>query len=69
MNQDEFEAKVKAIHERVLSKNSSAEKENTYTESLFESIKHINEYGQEVWYARELAKVLDYIQSHGSVSK
>ena len=60
MNQDEFEAKVKAIHERVLSKNSSAEEENTYTESLFESIKHINEYGQEVWYARELAKVLDY---------
>ena len=60
MNQDEFEAKVKAMHERVLSKNSSAEKENTYTESLFESIKHINEYGQEVWYARELAKVLDY---------
>ena len=60
MNQDEFEAKVKTIHERVLSKNSSAEKENTYTESLFESIKHINEYGQEVWYARELAKVLDY---------
>lgn len=60
MNQDEFEAKVKAIHERVLSKNSSAKEENTYTESLFESIKHINEYGQEVWYARELAKVLDY---------
>lgn len=60
MNQDEFEAKVKAIHERVLSKNSSAEEENTYTESLFESIKHINEYGQEIWYARELAKVLDY---------
>lgn len=60
MNQDEFEAKVKAIHERVLSKNCSAEEENTYTESLFESIKHINEYGQEVWYARELAKVLDY---------
>lgn len=60
MNQDEFEAKVKAIHERVLSKNSSAEEENTYTESLFESIKHINAYGQEVWYARELAKVLDY---------
>lgn len=51
---------MKAIHERVLSKNSSTEEENTYTESLFESIKHINEYGQEVWYARELAKVLDY---------
>ena len=33
---------------------------NTYTESLFESIKHINEYGQEFWYARELSKVLEY---------
>ena len=29
-------------------------------ESLFESIKHINEYGQEYWYARELQLVLQY---------
>ena len=29
-------------------------------ENLFESIKHINEYGQEYWTARELQPVLDY---------
>lgn len=29
-------------------------------ESLFESIKHINEYGMEYWTARELLKVLQY---------
>ena len=31
-----------------------------YNEMVFEDIKHINEYGQEYWYARELAKVLEY---------
>lgn len=31
-----------------------------YSEHTFESIKHINEYGQEFWYARELARVLEY---------
>ena len=31
-----------------------------YNEQTFESIKHINEYDQEVWYAHELAKVLEY---------
>ena len=30
------------------------------TTNLFEAIKHINEYGQEYWYARELMKVLGY---------
>lgn len=34
--------------------------EETYTEKIFEDIKHINEYGQEFWYARELSKVLGY---------
>ena len=29
-------------------------------ENVFESIKHINKYGQEFWYARELAKSLGY---------
>ena len=29
-------------------------------ESLFEDIKHINEYGQEYWSARELIPVLEY---------
>lgn len=31
-----------------------------YTESVFESIKHINEYDQEFWYARELQEALQY---------
>ena len=31
-----------------------------YEEKIFEEIKHINEYGEEFWYARELQKVLDY---------
>ena len=31
-----------------------------YTEETFENIKHINEAGQEFWYARELSKVLQY---------
>lgn len=31
-----------------------------YSEQTFESIKHINEYGQEFWYARELARALEY---------
>lgn len=31
-------------------------------ESLFENIKHINEYGQEYWTARELQPILEYKQ-------
>ena len=31
-----------------------------YTERLFEDIKHIDENGNEFWYARELQKVLEY---------
>lgn len=33
---------------------------SNYSESVFESIKHINEYGQEFWYARELQEALEY---------
>ena len=33
---------------------------NQYTDSIFESIKHLDENGNEFWYARELQKVLDY---------
>lgn len=31
-----------------------------YTEQTFESIKHIDDYGQEYWLARELSRVLQY---------
>lgn len=62
MNQKEFESRVKEIHERVLSKALSPEEENNYTESLFESIKYVNEYGQEFWYARDLQTALEYTE-------
>ena len=42
-------------HDEFLSKE-----ETNYSESLFESIKHINEYGQEFWYARDLQVALEY---------
>ena len=32
------------------------------TEKLFESIKHVDEFGNEYWEARELQKVLGYVQ-------
>ena len=60
MNEQEFQDQLRALSERVLSKAMSQEEENNYTESLFESIKHINEYGNEFWYARELSKILEY---------
>jgi len=31
-----------------------------YNNSVFENIKHIDEYGNEYWFARELQKVLEY---------
>lgn len=39
-----------------------SEEITNYSEQTFESIKHINENGQEYWLARELQSVLDYIQ-------
>lgn len=33
-----------------------------YSEETFESIKHVNEYGYEFWYARELQSVLEYTE-------
>ena len=31
-----------------------------YNEQMFENIKHVNEYGQEFWYARDLQVALEY---------
>ena len=31
-----------------------------YSEQIFENIKHVNEYGQEFWYARDLQVALEY---------
>lgn len=60
MNENEFNNQLQALHKRVLSKALTPDDEANYTESLFESIKHINEYGQEFWYARELQIALEY---------
>jgi len=33
---------------------------NKYNKNIFESIRHIDENGNDFWYARELMKVLEY---------
>ena len=45
-----------AINEEVVMKKIG----DRYTNNIFENIKHIDEYGNEYWYARELQKVLEY---------
>lgn len=60
MDEREFEDQLQALSDRVLSKALTQEEETNYTESLFESIRHVNEYGEEFWYARELQKALCY---------
>ena len=40
-----------------------------YSEATFESIKHINEYGQEFWYARELQQALEVDDHFVDVNK
>lgn len=59
---DDFQEKLNELSERVLSKALTEEEQNSYTETLFESIKHVNEYGNEFWYARELQKALEYTE-------
>lgn len=58
----EFDDYLNSLSQRVLSKALTPEEENNYTETLFESIKHTNKYGQEFWYARELQTALEYKQ-------
>jgi DNA-damage-inducible protein D len=62
MNEQEFHQQLESFSERVLSRALSPEEEANYTESLFDSIKHVNEYGQEFWYARELQVALEYTE-------
>lgn len=59
---DDFQEKLNELSERVLSKALTEEDQNNYTETLFESIKHINRYGNEFWYARELQEALEYTE-------
>lgn len=56
---NELQAKLNEIRKRINS-SLSEDAENNYTEYLFDSIKHINQYGEEFWYARELQNALEY---------
>ena len=42
--------------------NSAMTNIEKYTEKTFEDIKHVDENGNEYWYARELQEVLEYKQ-------
>lgn len=61
MDDREFKDQLQALRERVLTKNLEEDNLN-YTESLFETIRHENEYGEEFWYARELQIALEYTE-------
>jgi len=60
MNDKEFSEQLNNLKNRVLNNEVSIVDETNYTEALFDTIRHINEYGQEFWYARELSKILEY---------
>jgi DNA-damage-inducible protein D len=62
MKKEEFHQQLDSLSERVLSRALSPEEEANYTESLFDSIKHVNEYDEEFWYARELQIALEYTE-------
>ncbi len=62
MTREEFYEQLHSFSDRVLSNSLSSDEETNYTESLFDSIRHVNEYGQEFWYARELQVALEYTE-------
>lgn len=57
---DDFESKLTELHDRVIGNALSDEERTNYSESLFDSIKHENESGEEFWYARDLQIALEY---------
>ena len=59
---DDFESKLTELHDRVIGNALSDEERANYSESLFDSIKHETEAGEEFWYARELQIALEYKQ-------
>lgn len=59
---DDFESKLTELHDRVIGNALSDEERANYSESLFDSIKHETEAGEEFWYARELQVALEYTE-------
>ncbi|MGI6500965.1 MAG: BRO family protein [Anaerostipes sp.] len=58
----DFDKELEYISNRILKKALTQDEKDNYTETIFESIKHVNEYGQEFWFARELSKMLEYTE-------
>ena len=56
----DFNEKLNEFSARVQQNYTISDEIIEYSESTFEDIKHINENGQEFWYARELQTALDY---------
>ncbi|MCD7807286.1 MAG: DNA damage-inducible protein D [Lachnospiraceae bacterium] len=50
------------IYDKLLAKALTEDEQNSYTETLFESIRYINDYGEEFWFARELQTALEYTE-------
>lgn len=61
MNDKEYTNALQNLQEKVLTQNLDEDNLN-YTEALFESIRHKNEYDDEFWYARELQTTLEYTE-------
>ena len=59
---DDFESKLTELHDRVIGNALSDEERANYSESLFDSIKHETETGEEFRYARELQVALEYTE-------
>nr|WP_288556709.1 BRO family protein [uncultured Mediterraneibacter sp.] len=57
---DDFENRLTELHDRVIGNALSDEERTSYSESLFDSIKHGNESDEEFWYARDLQIALEY---------
>jgi DNA-damage-inducible protein D len=58
----DFDNELDKLKTRVIysKQDESYKDDNSYSETIFESIKHIDENGIEYWYARELSRVLEY---------
>ena len=58
----DFNEKLNELSARVQQNDTIPDELIEYSETIFEDIKHINENGQEFWYARELQKILEYTE-------
>ena len=58
----DFNEKLNELSARVQQNDTIPDELIEYSEAIFEDIKHINENGQEFWYARELQKILEYTE-------